>query len=46
VHAAAFEVFGEGPEPPPHAIVHFRGIDPQVGPMTKYTVIEPDVDPR
>lgn len=46
VRAAGFEVFGESPEPPPHAIVHFRGTDPHVGRLTKYTVIEPDVDPR
>jgi hypothetical protein len=46
VHAAGFEVFGESPEPPPHAIVHFRGTDPQAGRLTKYTVIEADVDPR
>jgi uncharacterized protein DUF3182 len=46
VRAAGFEVFGESREPPPHAIVHFRGTDPHVGRLTKYTVIEPDVDPR
>jgi hypothetical protein len=46
VRAAAVEIFGESPEPPPHATVHFRGIDPQVGQLTKYTVVEPDVDAR
>jgi hypothetical protein len=46
VHAAGFELFGESPPPPAHAIVHYRGTDPQVGRLTKYTVIEPDVDPR
>jgi hypothetical protein len=46
VRAAGFEIFGDSPPPPAHAIVHFRGTDPQVGRLTKYTVIEPDVDPR
>jgi hypothetical protein len=46
VHAAGFEVFGASGEPPPDAIVHFRGIDPHVGPLTKYTVIENHGDPR
>jgi hypothetical protein len=46
VHAAGFEIFGRSPAPPPRAIVHFRGTDPQVGRLTKYTVIEPDADPR
>lgn len=40
------EVFGEGPEPPPHAIVHFRGTDPRVGRLTKYTLVEPYGDAR
>lgn len=42
VRAVGFEVFGESPEPPPHAIVHFRGTDPRVGRLTKYTLVEPD----
>ena len=46
VRVAGYEVFGDSPRPPTHAIVHFRGTDPQVGRLTKYTVIEPDVDPR
>jgi hypothetical protein len=46
VHAAAVEIFGESPEPPPHANVHFRGIDPRAGPLTKYAVVQPDVDAR
>lgn len=41
VRALGFEVFGDSPEPPPQAIVHFRGTDPVVGRITKYTLVEP-----
>jgi hypothetical protein len=46
VRASGFEVFGDSPEPPPHASVHFRGDDPQMGRLTKYTVVHPDGDAR
>jgi len=46
VRASAIEVFGESPPPPPHATVYFRGIDPRAGRLTKYTVVEPDDNPR
>lgn len=46
VRAATVEIYGESPEPPPHARIHFRGTDPRVGRLTKYTVIEPDVHAR
>jgi hypothetical protein len=46
VRAACFEVFGDSPEPPPDATVYFRGVDPQMGPMTKYTMVEGHVDTR
>jgi len=46
VRAACVEVFGDSPEPPPHATVYFRGEDSRAGRLTKYTVLEPDVDPR
>lgn len=42
VRASCFEVFGESPEPPPHAIVYFRGVDSVFGPLTKYTVVQDD----
>jgi len=42
--AAGFEVFGDSPPPPPQATVHFRGTDPQVGRLTKYTLVLPDGD--
>jgi hypothetical protein len=46
VRASAIEIFGESPPPPPQATVYFRGIDPRAGRLTKYTLIEPDDDPR
>lgn len=44
--ATGFEIFGECPEPPPDAVVYFRGEDPRVGRLTKYTLVEPHVDAR
>lgn len=41
VRAASVEVFGHSPEPPPGATVYYRGTDPHVGPMTKYTILDP-----
>jgi hypothetical protein len=46
VRAACFEVFGPSPEPPPDAIVYYRGQEPHLGPLTKYTVVMPDDHPR
>jgi hypothetical protein len=46
VRTSCVEVFGKSRKPPPHAVVYFRGTDPVVGPLTKYTVVHPDVDPR
>jgi hypothetical protein len=46
VRAASVEIYGDSPEPPPHATVYFRGTDSHVGRLTKYTVIEQDVDAR
>ena len=42
--AGSFEVFGDSPPPPPQATVHFRGTDPKVGRLTKYTLVLPDDD--
>ena len=45
VRASCVEAFGPVPEPPAHATVYFRGDDPRLGPLTKYTVVvEDDVD--
>ena len=40
VRASTVEIYGDS-DPPPHATVYFRGIDDEVGPMTKYAVVEP-----
>jgi hypothetical protein len=37
VAAATVEVYGEA-TPPPGAVVYFSGVDPRVGPLTKYAV--------
>jgi hypothetical protein len=44
VRAATTEVYG-GVEPPPDAEVYFRGVDPHVGPITKYTRTMPYAHP-
>jgi hypothetical protein len=41
VDASTFEIFGESPDPPPDARVSFRGVDEQVGPITKYALVRP-----
>ena len=43
VRASCFEVYGEH-EPPPEASLDFRGFDPRVGAMTKYTLIDTNAD--
>jgi len=45
VRASCFEIYGEC-EPPPHAAVYFRGMDEQVGSITKYTLVEAHGDAR
>lgn len=46
VDATSVEVYGESPPVPEGAAVYFRGIDPHVGPLTKYTMIERHADAR
>lgn len=46
VRASSFELFGETAPPPSQAIVYFRGVDSRAGPLTKYTLILNDDDPR
>jgi Protein of unknown function (DUF3182) len=46
VRASCFEIYGESEPPPAHATVYFRGVDPRVGPLTKYTVVEDHGDAR
>ena len=44
VRAIAREVYGEEPVLPANAVVYFRGLDPVVGPLTKYAWTEPRAD--
>lgn len=44
VRAECTEVYGEGAVPPPRATVYFRGLDPDVGFISKYTTLEPHAD--
>jgi hypothetical protein len=39
VRASCIEVYGDN-KTPPHAVVHFRGVDDGVGSLTKYTLVE------
>ena len=45
VRAACVESFGHTPPPPADATIYFRGTDPEVGPLTKYTQVQPYGDP-
>ncbi|KQP43755.1 biotin carboxylase [Pseudorhodoferax sp. Leaf274] len=42
VRASGYEVFGPCDALPPGAVVYFRGVDDQVGQLTKYTTVETD----
>ena len=46
VDAVSIEVYGDSPSVPEGAAVYFRGVDPHVGPLTKYTMIERHADAR
>jgi hypothetical protein len=43
VNVCSSKEYGNGHQPPPHATVHFRGNDPQDGPMIRYTVAIPSI---
>ena len=43
VRATTREVYGEGVAVPPRAVVHYEGVDPQVGPITKYVEVKSGV---
>lgn len=45
LRASCIEQFGPLEPPPPSAVIYFQGEDPEVGPLTKYTVVHPDGDP-
>jgi len=40
VKARTVELYGEGIEVPPQAVVYYRDVDPRVGRITKYAIIE------
>ncbi|CAN7660730.1 DUF3182 family protein [Pseudorhodoferax sp. LjRoot39] len=42
VRASGYEIFGPCDALPPGAVVYFRGVDDQVGPLTKYTITASD----
>ena len=44
VRASTFEVYDSAAEPPPEAAVYFHGVDPQAGPLLKYTLLHHDGD--
>jgi hypothetical protein len=46
VHATVREVYGEAPVLPCGAAVYFSGVDPNVGPFTKYAWTEAHADAR
>jgi len=39
VEVSAIKQFGDHLKPPPGAIIHFHGEDPEAGPMLRYTLI-------
>jgi hypothetical protein len=39
VEASHLEKFGSNRDAPPGAVIHFRGDDPEVGPILRYTVV-------
>jgi hypothetical protein len=41
VRACSTEAYGADVPVPSGARVHFRGVDPQAGPLAKYTIVEP-----
>jgi hypothetical protein len=46
VDACSREIYGGAACVPERAQVYFRGVDPRVGPLTKYALIEPHADAR
>jgi hypothetical protein len=41
VRVSCFEAYGDAPDVPAGATVHYRGVDRQVGPLTKYALFQP-----
>jgi hypothetical protein len=40
IEAVHVEEFGDGRAPPEHAVVHFQGEDPRLGPVLRYTMVK------
>jgi hypothetical protein len=45
VRASTTEVYGDSPDPPDGSIIYYRGVDANVGALTKYARIEPNGHP-
>jgi hypothetical protein len=41
VRSSSIELYSRNEPPPPNAVVYFDGIDERLGPITKYTLVEP-----
>jgi hypothetical protein len=39
VHASTVETYGADATPPPGAVVHFHGVDPEAGPLARYSLV-------
>ena len=46
VRAASHEIYGDAAVPPADAVIYFHGVDPRVGALTKFTVVEAYADTR
>ena len=46
VRAVSHEIYGDATVPPADAVIYFRGVDPRVGALTKFTVVEAYADTR
>ena len=40
VRASTHEIYADNPTPPPGAVVHFDGVDPEVGRLLKYAKVQ------
>ncbi len=46
VRAGSHEIYGDSAIPPADSVIYFRGVDPRVGALTKFTVVEAYADTR
>jgi hypothetical protein len=45
VRASCYEIYGLSEDPPSNAVVYFRGVDEEIGPITKYALVEAHAGP-